>query len=328
MRRSALLVVVALLVGAGAPAAANDSAASIAAGGIILRDEKRVSMRKELLTISPSTISVEYEFVNESPADVTTEVAFPVPEYRYGFDALEGPLDLGGFRAWVDGSEINVTKQVRALVAGKDHAPVLHELGVDVEHHGNYDPTDWQAPGRPNQIASLSSEALERLVSLGLVEPEKPERGWPRWTVAITWHWTQTFPAGRAVKVRHEYTPAVGHRGFPDGKLPAFGSEFPDACAGDALVRAQARAVASAQPGKPAGHRWFTVRWVNYILSTARSWKTPIPDFELIVEGPAASLVTFCWDGRVEKVGESRFRAKAKDFVPSKELTVYFLQAN
>ena len=64
--------------------------------------------------------------------------------------------------------------------------------------------------------------------------------------------------------------------------------------------------------------------WISYILTTANTWKGPIEDFELIVERDPGDLVTFCWDGPVEKIAPDRFRAKALDFRPTKELTVYF----
>ncbi len=66
--------------------------------------------------------------------------------------------------------------------------------------------------------------------------------------------------------------------------------------------------------------------WVNYILTAANSWKTPIRQFELIVERPEGDVVSFCWDGKVQKVDKTRFRAKAQDFVPAKELVVCFFQ--
>lgn len=320
MRRSTTLLLITALLAPARRAAANDSAASIAAGGIVLRDEKRVAMRRERLTMSLSRVTVEYEFVNESQSDVTTEVAFPVPEYAYAFDGLKGPLDLGGFRAWVDGAEIQVSKQVRALVAGEDHGPLLRNLGIDVERHGNFDPSGWEVPGRPNQIAALPADVLGRLVASGTVEAEKPERGWPRWTVAITWHWTQTFPAGRTVKVRHEYTPAAGHRGIPASALDRLPAELPGSCPDAAFVRAARRAARSEAA-------WFTVSWVSYILETARSWKQPIGEFELVIDRPEKALVTFCWDGPVEKVGKTRFRAVARDFAPARDLTIYFLEA-
>ncbi len=338
MRRSAALIfAVALFAGVSSSALANDSAAAIAAGGVVLRDERRISMRKERLwirflqedrrRIPRFRIAVDYEFVNESSDDVTTEVAFPVPEYGYQLDALGGPVDLGGFRAWVDDAEIPVEKQVRALVGGKDHAAVLRELGIDVERHGNYYPDEsWSQPGHPDQIRKLPAAAAERLVNLGLIEAAKPEIGWPRWTVAITWHWSQTFPAGKVVEIRHEYTPAAGFR--YSGDIRKFLKEFPDACADEALIHAleaQKRDLAEAAHRRGTDdHSMIFGEWVKYILTTANSWKTPIRDFELIVERPEGRLVSLCWDGKVEKVSQTRFSAKAKDFVPAKDLAVYF----
>jgi hypothetical protein len=336
MRRPAQLVIVALLAGAGSPAVANDSAAAIAAGGVILRDERRVSMNREQLTIRRLQedsrgiprfqVAVEYEFVNESAEDVTTEVAFPVPEYGYPGEALEGPVDLGGFRAWVDDKEIPVAKQVRALVGGTDQTAVLRELGIDVERHGNYELSPSRPPRHEDQIRKLTPAAAERLVKFGLLEAANPEPGWPMWKVAITWHWTQTFPAGRKVRVRHEYTPAAGFR-YEVG-VREFLGELPDACADDGLIRSlesRKRALAEEARRKGAHDRSMIFgEWVNYILTTANSWKTPIRDFELIVERPEGHAVSLCWDGKVERIGRTRFIAKAKNFVPAKELAVYF----
>lgn len=318
---------IAALLAGGGPAAANDAAASIAAGGIVLREERHVSMRKEQLSIALGRVTVEYEFVNESSSDVTTEVAFPVPEYRFQFDSLGGPIDLGGFRAWVDGREIRVARLVRALANGVDHAPVLRGLGIDVERHGNYDPTDWSAPGRPNQIRALSRTDFDRLVSLGLIEAASPAPGWPRWKVAITWHWNQTFPAGKVVRVRHEYTPAAGFRGYwSAASLRSLGADFPEACVDAATMRTLQRKL-SDPTASGSRSESVVVSWVNYVLTTANTWKTPIEQFELVVERPERALVSFCWDGKVEKMSPTRFRAMAKDFVPTAELTVLFAES-
>lgn len=302
-------------------ARANDAAAAIAAGGVVLREERRVAMRKERLVIrglkdAPPQVEVEYEFVNESAEPVTTEVAFPVPEYSYAVDALEGPMDLGGFKAWVDGVEIPVTKQVRALVGDVDHAPVLRELGIDVERHGGYEPDE--IPGRgPDQLHRLSRPVADRLIALGLLAKDHPDVRWPLWRVAITWHWTQTFRPGEVVRVRHAYTPAAG---FSYSPVPVrdYLAGLPDACADAALVHTLEARRAAAPDAMVHG------TWVRYILTTANTWKTPIRDFELEVERPAGHAVSFCWDGKVQKTSPTKFSARRKDFVPEKELAVYF----
>lgn len=254
--------------------------------------------------------------MNEGAEPVTTEVAFPVPEYQYDPVTLEGPMDLGGFKAWVDGVEIRVAKQVRALVGDVDHAPLLRELGIDIERHGGYEPDEL--PGRPtDQIHRLSRSAADRLIALGVLAKDDPGVRWPLWRVAITWHWRQTFRPGEVVRVRHAYTPAAGFSYSPE-PVRDYLARLPDACADAALVRTLESRRAAAPDSMVHG------TWVRYVLTTANTWKTPIRDFELVVERPVDHTVSFCWDGKVQKTSPTTFAARRRDFVPEKELAVYF----
>ena len=82
-----------------------------------------------------------------------------------------------------------------------------------------------------------------------------------------------------------------------------------------------------------ADNSYVEAFWVDYILTTANTWKTPISDFRLILErpqddGPSGprprSYVSFCWDGPVRRLDKDHFEADAHDFVPKKELHVAF----
>jgi hypothetical protein len=50
----------------------------------------------------------------------------------------------------------------------------------------------------------------------------------------------------------------------------------------------------------------------------------PIRDFELTVEAPPGWVGSFCWDGSFQRLPDGRRVARATDFVPGKELRVYF----
>ena len=81
MRRCCLLVSFISFLLLSGTLRADDGAASIAAGGVILmKREPRIVMAKEVLAISPDRILVDYDFRNDSDEDITTEVAFPIPE--------------------------------------------------------------------------------------------------------------------------------------------------------------------------------------------------------------------------------------------------------
>jgi hypothetical protein len=90
----------------GTLALGNDGAASTGVGGIQLRREANISMKQERLTISESKVTVEYEFLNDTDKDITTEVAFPIPPYDNKSDDPGGIPSFNDFHLWVDGKEL------------------------------------------------------------------------------------------------------------------------------------------------------------------------------------------------------------------------------
>ena len=82
MLAKAAVLALCLQVALPGPLLANDGAAEVALGGIRLKQERRVAMVKERLFISKKKVRVEYEFRNESSEDVTTDIAFPIPDFR------------------------------------------------------------------------------------------------------------------------------------------------------------------------------------------------------------------------------------------------------
>jgi hypothetical protein len=323
------LLIPALL--AAAPLGANDGAAEVAVGGLRLRQEGRVRMLKERLFISERLVRVDYEFLNESRGEVVTEIAFPIPDHQ---ESPAAPTwTFQDFTVTVDGAKVACLMDAKALLGEKDVSSRLRSLGIDIPGFGGW---TWSRPsGRKGyQVDALSADAKARLVREGLVaDPDEYETSlMPLWTVRKTFHWTQRFPAGQVVKISHSYQPAKGVQALSD-PMGAFDAKaFPDLCADDSFRRAVAKAKAAQLP--PGQYQGAVLTWVKYILTTANTWKGPIGDFELEVnrampaqdsrEGPA--LLTFCWDGKVEKSGPDTFRVRARDFRPSRELIVYFLR--
>jgi hypothetical protein len=72
------------------------------------------------------------------------------------------------------------------------------------------------------------------------------------------------------------------------------------------------------------------LQYVDFILTTANTWKQPINDFTLFVERPVDKngkyLVSFCWPSRVEQIDPNLFKATATDLVPKQELRIGFFQ--
>jgi hypothetical protein len=306
----------------------NDgSATATPTGGIQLTREARISMEKERLTIGSDQVAVEYEFLNTTDQDVTTEVAFPVPGYNLGSlfsPSLHG--DLENWHVWVEGKELKYQTEVKALVNGVDQAALLRRLSIDIESFGHF---DQHADGNITEdIQKLSKPEQEELTRAGLFEDGIV----PTWTVLKTYHWQQRFPAHKILHVKHQYTPELGleHLDLDNlqGKTEEPFAKLSDSCVDPALRKTLIAAVPN--DNGFGGGGFINPVWVDYILTTANTWKTPIKDFELVIEKPKPEgqvqyYVSLCWDGKME-MRAGTLVAKAANFVPKRELRVMFFQ--
>lgn len=329
---------------------ANDSAASTAAGGVQLVREPRISMQKERLFISEKKVRVEYEFLNDTDTDVTTEVAFPIPPYGLGWDDPAGPRGFDDFMLWVEGKQLSCQAEIKATLKGKDLTPLLRKYGVDPNSFGHF---NWKAD-KALDFEKLPAGAQAELVSAGAYEV-RGGLAFALWTISKTYHWKQTFSAHQVLHMVHEYKPVVGFSAISltaldpayRRKMIAEAKEIKDQTQPDQLADAiawdrgltdscvdaklQARLTAeldtrSAEQKENDGD-YLYLTWVDYILTTANSWKMPIRDFELVLEKPKeGGYVSFCWDGQVQKIDSFHFSARTKDFVPKRELHIAFFR--
>jgi hypothetical protein len=289
---------------------ADDTAIEIAAGGIEWLREPRIRMVKERLTISLEKVIVEFEFLNESDHDIAIQVGFPVPEYDSSYGNYGGNKSFDYFDLQVDGKPFKYETEARAFLTGVDHSKILRKSGIDIGTFGGWQ-GEWEGGPDPNApLMKLAKEKKEQLLKLGLLD----KNGCPLWSVRKTYHWTQRYPAHKIVRIRHQYSPVIGYS--PDflgsGRM----------CLDDDLAKRMDALSAKED-------HYFPTYFVQYILTSANTWKTPLGEFELIVDKASFKddgYVSFCWPGKIEKLDETRLIARAKDFVPSKDLTVYFFE--
>jgi hypothetical protein len=307
---------------------ADDGAASIAAGGlVVMKRETRIVMAKEVLTISPARVAVDYDFRNDSDDDVTTEVAFPIPAYTLGDGMVETRQQgFDDFKLWVGGVPTKYTVQMRALVGKRDITGDLRALHIDAASFGHY-----EEENREPQTAHLTPAQRKRLIALRAIDFKAGDQ--PLWRIEKKYHWTQTFPAHGIVHIRHQYTPVLGNSNTI-GDPSAFRgkdaiSEYAESCPAPAL-----RNILSKIWNKPRGTDDVSPIWISYvsfILTTANTWKTPIEDFTLIVERPhiakEETFVSFCWNGPVTRIDADHFVAHATHLVPKNELQIGYIHA-
>ncbi len=339
------------------PAWADDSAASIAAGGLVPSRETRIVMAKEVLRISPDKVVVDYDFRNDTDQDVTTEVAFPIPPYRDEFpnDDIPGQ-SFQSFRLWVNGNVVRYDAEARATLNGKDVTKVLRASHIDIPTFGHFvDTTDQNhsvVVATPD-FDQLPKEARERLLSAGLFEDQG--FAYPVWTVHLQYHWTQTFPAHSTVHIRHEYTPNAGFqpvqreafkRALLAGKAPAPRpiangrprddyEQLMSFCPDPPFLRGAIQAI---EQRPTDSWNYVYPQWVDFILTSANTWKQPIENFTLIVERGRPldgygkpmegrrNLVSFCspHNAPVEKLDADYFQVHLTNFIPASELHIGF----
>lgn len=323
------------------PAVANDTAAAFAAGGLVFQRSDAVRMVSEVLRISPERIDVDYVFENTSQADVTTVVAFPLPtldmaDLFYSPNLL--PSAIGGsplgahqsrtqaspnflnFRVLVDGAEITPDVEVRSFLRdGREITASLRELEVDPiigEWKDRPHPRKRHKQTADNTTAPKSMATTEALIDLGAAE-RHDDFAFGLWSTKVTFHWPQTFPAGKRIRVQHTYQPA------PGGSLVS-PSQADEWCADQGFLHAFKK-LPRYYEAQGFDSSYLDGRWVKYILTTGANWSGPIGHFTLEIDKADADLVSTCpIPGlKLVKKGNS-FTATATDYLPTSDLNILF----
>lgn len=321
---SKLLCAFAAALAVAVPAWADDSAAELGAGGIVLTSNTPVKMAAEDLSVSPHAVRIRFVFANDTDKDVSTIVAFPLPDidtYTFNFSPLgsvgEDPVNFIGFKAVVDGKPVALKVEQRAFVKGKDVTALLAANGA---------PINTVVRGGYEKLQKLSADAVKKLRAAGVLDSEQTDVV-PRWTVRTRFYWTQVFPAHKTVVVEHSYKPITGGSFFNRENFnyePKVAQEF---CI-DAGTRARIIAKSdAAKKAKPDNNGYLSSLWTDYILKTANNWNGPIGKFHLTLDKlKADNVLSLCWKGDLKKTGPTTFEFTGANFAPSQDIHMLVLQ--
>jgi hypothetical protein len=332
---AARLSLVLLAAAACGSASGNDSTAELTTGGLVLTRSADIEMRSEDLYVSPREIRVSYRFYNNAPADVTTIVAFPMPDITVADVGTSvtvptsDPENLLGFSTTVDGAPVKASVMQKVVNrSGKDRTADLERLGVPLAPH---------LRSTDKAIEKLPRVAWDELRLLGLADAEeysagramRKSRPSPRWTLQTTYYWEQTFPAGREIAVEHRYRPSIGRsaqtmigdpEAMKEGWFKTYAGKY--CIDGDFIAAAErARKAARMKYGAP-----FSEERISYRLATGANWARPIGLFRLVVDkGDAASLISFCGAG-AKRVTPTQFEVRKEGFSPDQDLHILILR--
>jgi len=304
-------------------AAANDSIAEMTAGGLVLKNSRNIDMLDEDLYVSAEQIRVNYVFRNQGRADENVIVAFPMPDRKLNEEGERDISHVRDFVTTVEGRRVETQVERKAMLGNRDHTALLTRLGIPVAP-----PIDY-VEGRPDPVYTawqrLSASQKQQLKRLKLVE-EEGEWFRPQWTLKETHYWTQTFPAGRDLKIQHRYKPGAGgsvgsvlsirsSRGDPE-----YRRMVRDYCVDQAFLSGVERMM------KTGGdYTYLPETTVGYILKTGANWRSPIRNFRLVVDkGAPENIVSFCGAG-VRKISPTEFEMRRTDWRPTQDLKVLIL---
>ncbi|MDO9473536.1 MAG: DUF4424 domain-containing protein [Caulobacter sp.] len=326
-------ILLAALLGAAlaAPAAANDSTAELAAGGLVLTRTDAIVMKSEDLYISADEVRVRYVFLNTSGKAVTTRVAFPMPDiggpefffHDTNIPGGEDPANLLAFVTRVDGAAVRMDVEQKAFVGDVDRTAWLIARGLPLALH---------VDGMVERLDALPPADQTEAVRLGLAIPDEYDagRGWethynPAWILKTTFHWEQTFPAGKEIVVEHSYRPATGGSvgtivGSPFMATPEWAETRDRYCIDSAFLAGVKKAQGKSE------YPPFTEQRIAYVLKTGGNWAGPIGDFRMVIDkGTPANLVSFCASG-VKKIGPTTFEVRKTNWTPDRDLSILILK--
>ena len=323
-----LTTVAAASLAAAYSAFADDSSAQLDAGGLTLTKSADIRMASEDLTISPTDVRVRYEFTNDSGHDIDTTVAFPLPKvdmYEFSEEPLgettDDPVNFVGFEARENGRPIAARLQARAMHEGHDVSAQVRAAGLPV---GIYSESFNKA------LAALPAAKLTALEHAGLMEVDGDSRR-PKWTVELTYYWTEHFPAGKTVVIEHHYRPVTGQQFYGrfsvnDAEQAQYWKNF---CIGPAAQAVVNKALDAAEKNEPAMSGLLLAYTTGFVLTTGNNWKGPIGRFHLTLDKLAPeNILSLCWDAApLRKTGPMRFESTVTNFAPKHDINMVVLAA-
>lgn len=317
---------------------ANDGIAAEGVGGVTIAKTNKIALETEVLDISCDRIHVSYAFVNESDQDEDALLMFPLPAYTASIplsDTYAGqPAD---FTITAGGKTVSYQTQVKAVVVEDKwvggRRKILREVDVTdkLKTAGLSEKDIANFPMNTNYVQEklgqegyyqypLSNEQIRKLVKARLMAEGEMGETTPVWENRVTYIWSQRFPAKTVVHVEHSYRPFTS--GGASGGYSA-DTNSDNFC----LSKENISWLKSLLKNKKNldGYGNVPGTEVQYILTTANSWKDGIRDFTLRLHPKSKEeVISACVPATLVRKADNLYEAHIRNFHPTKELTVYF----
>ena len=298
---------------------ANDSTGFVETGGVEYLHNPKIAMQSEDLFMSKKQIRVAYQFKNLTDQDIEETVLFPLPRVgsarESDFADTEGLIQ--SFQIRQQGKPVQPKTHVRAFL------PDMRQSKHDSADYPLIDVTselkacglsemDLMYPWMQNQdVKKISQKMLQctnpKIQQL-LQSYQQDDEVY--WEAQVVYSWQQRFKAHAITHIQHQYQPLVG------GSVALYPEQDEKTYCMDATFKAGLNKAKAQQAPYQA---------LGYILTTGANWAKPIADFKLTIERDVGELVSFCWEGKVQKISSTRFEIRKKNFVPKQDLNIIFV---
>lgn len=276
-------------------ASADDGHAAIKSGAITFEPTDAINMEKEYLEISPSRIRVRFHFKNLRKTPYKSQIAFPLPPLTCGYWGENSTVS--GFKVTVNGKSVETEIEQKAIEnLGGGEKPVAFGTGKDISAR-------VKKAGLPLDCSKVWSDKrlFKKAQKAGLAEDmhgTDPEE--VLYQTETVHHWEQVFPADAVTVIEHEYVPKAG-----------IGLGY---CPYDEKRMSQKLTL---RDGKGNCHL------IDYVLSTAKTWKGPIGHFELSIPVDAYDFAVWSNLGPLKLDSDKKRAIFVKDsFVPEDDLVI------
>lgn len=302
-----------------ANASANDSTGFVGTGGVEYVHNPKITMHSEDLFISKKQIWVDYQFKNLTARDITETIVFPLPRVGSSRDSdfadTEGLIQ--SFQVRQNGQPVQPAVHVRAFLPDQNamseataEYPVV-DVTTALKACGLSD-QELMLPWTQNQDIQKISAKMMQCTDPKVRTLLKPydQGNEVYWEAQVVYSWQQRFKAHAITHIQHQYQPLVG------GSVALYPEQDEQTYCMDATFKAGLNKAKAQQAPYQA---------LGYILTTGANWAKPIADFKLTIERDVGELVSFCWEGKVQKISPTRFQMQKKNFVPKQDLSIIFV---
>lgn len=284
---------------------ADDSIAAIGAGGIELLQSDDIRMEEQDLFLTRDKVRTRFLFRNESDVDITSLVAFVMPDIQ-AEDLMKRdtiPLaDMLSFTVESNGRKITPDYDLRAILNDKDITEQLEKLKImpeDITRHVS----SGFAPAQRDELKKIG--AMHAFFD-----------NVPGWNTRLRIYWEQQFLAGAQVEIYHEYKPFLGTENISPETITEV-SAFTEAFC---MTNAQKRQAAELlrQPGVRAYD-------LEYTLSTGASWKGSIRRLAITIEKTNPDdIIASCLPG-LKPESSNTYSVSHENIKPTEDIRVLFI---